>query len=142
MHGETRMARRDGTVDPETVVDLSRRTGMLLRHLGDVRRRDGLGAEDLLIYLAVGHLGVDGAGAIPRLTPRTYLEIGGFLGIPRETVRRKVGRLSDRGLVQIGPGGVVIRDVAEWLRHVEALFSPALRDDRTRPSSRLRPEGT
>jgi CRP-like cAMP-binding protein len=128
-------------VDPDTVVDLSRRSGDLLRAVIAARAEDGLTSEDLVIYLAVGHLGVDGAGPIPRLTPRTFLDIAGFLGIPRETVRRKLGRLADRGFVEIGPGGVVVRDVAVWLRHVEALVVPVAAAIEAMPRHNARPRG-
>lgn len=114
--------RTDGGLDSRSVVDLSSRTGRLLRAAGEARAREGLAAEDLLIYLAIGHLGLDGSGVIPRLTPRTHLEIAEFLNIPRETLRRKVGRLCDRGYTRIGPGGVVVRDVAVWLAHAAALL--------------------
>ena len=114
---------QDRSVDPGVVAEMSRRSGSLLRAMAAARAEEGLAAEDLLIYLAIGHLGVDGSGPTPRLTPRTYLDIAAFLNVPRETVRRKVVRLADRGFTQIGPRGVVVRDVAEWLRHVEALVA-------------------
>lgn len=121
--------RTDGGFDPRSVVDLSSRAGRLLRAAGEARAREGLAAEDLLIYLAIGHLGLDGSGAIPRLTPRTHLEIAEFLNIPRETLRRKVGRLCDRGYTRIGPGGVVVRDIAVWLAHATALFGTSDRSE-------------
>jgi CRP-like cAMP-binding protein len=110
------------------LAEMSRRTGRLLRAAGRARAREGLTAEDFLIYLAIGHLGIDASGAIPRLMPLTHLQVADYLQVPRETVRRKVGRLGDRGYVQIGPGGIVVADVADWLHHVEDLFSAAGED--------------
>ena len=114
---------RDGSgLDARSVDDLSNRAGRLLRASAAAPAKEALTAEELLIYLAIGHLGLEGSGAIPRLTPRTLLEVAEFLAIPRETLRRKVGRLGDRGYVRVGPGGVVVRDVALWLRHAEAML--------------------
>lgn len=111
------------SVEAGALADMSRRAGRLLRAAGRARAREGLTAEDFLIYLAIGHLGIDASGAIPRLVPLTHLQIADYLQVPRETVRRKVGRLGDRGYVQIGAGGIVVADVADWLHHVEDLFS-------------------
>jgi len=134
--------RTDGGLDPRSVVDLSARAGRLLRAAGEARAREGLAAEDLLIYLAIGHLGLDGSGVIPRLTPRTHLEIAEFLNIPRETLRRKVGRLCDRGYTRIGPGGVVVRDVAVWLTHAAALLGEPERTGSETDGEAPRPPAT
>ena len=109
-------------LDPERAAALSRRAGSFCAAARAARAGDGLTAEELVIYLAVGHLGVDTSTRIPRLTPRTYLEIAEFLAIPRETVRRKAARLVDRDLLQLGRGGVVVRDVEAWLTRIVALL--------------------
>jgi len=109
--------------DRGAVVAASANTGRLLRAAREARVRDGLTAEDLLIFLAVGHLGIDATGEIPRTTPCTHLQIAQFLGVPRETVRRKVGRLCDRGYTRGGPTGIVVRDLDAWMRQVAALFA-------------------
>ncbi len=109
--------------DRDAVVAASRGTGRLLRAAAEARARAGLGAEDLLIFLAVGHLGIDATGEIPRMTPCTYLQIAEFLAVPRETVRRKVGRLCDRGFTRSGSTGIVVRDVDVWVRQAAAFFA-------------------
>ncbi len=121
MAGNGAGSREENRSDPHGVLEISTRAGALLRATCAARARDGFTAEELLIYLAIGHLGIDAGGAIPRLRPRTFLEIAEFLAIPRETVRRKVGRLCDRGYAQLGPGGVVVRDLEVWLRHATAV---------------------
>lgn len=114
--------------DRRAIVAASRATGRLLRGASLARSRDGLAAEDLLIFLAIGHLGIDASGEIPRMTPCTYLEIAEFLSVPRETVRRKVGRLCDRGFTRCGPGGIVVHDIDAWLRRTAALMPTATGD--------------
>jgi hypothetical protein len=116
---------RGDAFDRSAVVTASRDTGRLLRGAAEARARDGLAAEDLLIFLAIGHLGIDASGEIPRMTPCTFLQIAEFLAVPRETVRRKVGRLCDRGFTRSGPAGIVVRDVGLWLRQASVLFARA-----------------
>lgn len=125
MVGIENAVRETAMVEAGAIAEMSGRAGRLLRAAGRARAREGLTAEDFLIYLAIGHLGIDASGAIPRLVPLTHLQIADCLQVPRETVRRKVGRLGDRGYVQIGIGGIVVADVADWLHHVEDLFSTA-----------------
>ena len=128
MAGERATPGRD-LFDRRAVVTASRDTGRLLRGARDARARDGLTAEDLMIFLAVGHLGIDASGEIPRMTPCTYVEISEFLAVPRETVRRKIGRLCDRGYTRAGPAGIVVRDIEAWLRRATMLFASAAADD-------------
>ena len=118
------MAREQAAFARGAVVETSRRVERLLTATRAARSEDGLTAEDLLIYLAIGHLGIEASGVLLRVTPRTHLDIARFLDIPRETVRRKIGRLSDRGFTRIVPGGVAVRDVDHWLAHAGALFVP------------------
>lgn len=132
------ISRTGGGFDPHGVQEASMRAGALLRATSAARTGEGLTAEELLIFLAIGHLGIDASGAIPRLRPRTFLEIAEFLAIPRETVRRKVGRLSDRGYAQLGPGGVVVRDLDVWLRHAEAVAGAAASPANDTSERRLR----
>jgi CRP-like cAMP-binding protein len=127
MAGERGNSRGD-TFDRRALVTASRNAGLLLRGAAEARARDGLTAEDLLIFLAVGHLGIDAAGEIPRMTPCTFLQIAEFLAVPRETVRRKIGRLCDRGFTRSGPAGIVVRDVDLWLRQASVLFARAIDD--------------
>ena len=120
MAGET-ATRGNEPFDRDAIVTASRDTGRLLRAANEARVRAGLAAEDLLIFLAIGHLGIDASGEIPRVTPCTYLQIAELIAVPRETVRRKIGRLCDRGYTRTDRAGVVVRDVGAWLRQVSAL---------------------
>lgn len=108
---------------PADLGRLSHRLGGSLRVFAEVRRGRGLTSDELLIFLAIGHLGLDGHGAVTRLVPRTHSEIADFTGVPRETVRRKIGRLCDLGLTEATSRGVVVCDVDQWSRVAEAMFS-------------------
>ena len=108
--------------DGPSLAEASRRVGRFLGATRAARRFDGLTSEELLLFLAIGHLSLEASGNLPRLVPRTYLEIAEFLHIPRETARRKLGRLCDRGLGRIVPGGVVVGDVAAWMRLAGSLL--------------------
>ncbi|NLH81020.1 MAG: hypothetical protein GX458_09305 [Phyllobacteriaceae bacterium] len=116
----------EAAIDPVAVAARAARTEPFLKAVHGARMVDGLTAEDLVLYLALGRLGVDASGRVLRLVPRTYLEITAFTGIPRETVRRKIGRLCDRGFARVGPRGVVLSDVETWVEMVETLFPTRL----------------
>ncbi|MBV5265677.1 helix-turn-helix domain-containing protein [Pinisolibacter aquiterrae] len=105
----------DASNETRAVEATARHLGGVLRAMASARKERGLTSEEVLIFLAVGHLGLDGDGGLARVTPRTHGEIAAFLGIPRETVRRKIARLTDRGLTETTPHGVIVEDYAAWM---------------------------
>jgi len=88
----------------------------LLRAIGTARKEYGLAAEEMLIFLAVGRLGLRRVSYAATIWPVTCLEISELLEIPRETVRRKTGRLIKCGLVSATGRGFLLNDIAHWRR--------------------------
>lgn len=107
---------------------VSRHLGTALTGFAEARRVYGLGGEEILIFLAVGHLGLEPSGPVHRLVPRTNGEIAALTGIPRETVRRKIARLCDCGVTEMTPRGVVVRDIAAWSSFARMMAPPLDRD--------------
>lgn len=90
--------------------------GRLISAIGVSRTKRGLDADDVFVLLAAGWLSVfdDPTGVLVR--PTTCSEIGKVLGMPRETVRRRVLSLADRSYLTVEPKGVRLSDVTTWRR--------------------------
>lgn len=109
--------------DPTIGLDvLSRRIGRALRHFGAARKQQGLDADDVLILLALGHLGLRlSGGRLREIAPASCADVSKLLDIPKETVRRKAARLAAAELVEVNARGVRLRDVALFQELSEVL---------------------
>lgn len=102
-----------------SVRDFQKTLGKLLRAVGGVRVRRDLTADEVLVILAVGYLGISDAHGGLRTTPVSCQDVSHLLKIPRETVRRKAARLLKKDLLVITPQGLLIEDIAGWRRLVD-----------------------
>lgn len=102
---------------PAGALDLRRVSQMLampLRSLASARVRKNLTFDDALILLAIGHLNFGGVSRFPTARPAHSGEVSHLLKIPRETVRRKMKRLAEMEMIDIGQKGAIIAQVSEW----------------------------
>jgi hypothetical protein len=95
---------------------LSQRVGKVLRAFGEARGRNGLTADEVLIFLALGRLGQTATSHGVSIRPVTCLDLAQVLNIPKETVRRKVARLVEMELAEATTRGVLIQNEDEWRR--------------------------
>ena len=95
--------------------------GRLLRAFGSIRARRQMTPDTALIYLAVGQLGLMRCGSLLTLRPVTYHDISLLLKTPKETVRRKAGRLIDLDMIQPTTQGLMLRSIDEWLGMVDSM---------------------
>jgi hypothetical protein len=93
---------------------IEERLGKLFHAIGDARVQRKLIAEEALIFLAIGYLGLIPSASGITIKPITGLDISELLKIPRETVRRRVARLAEMNLISVTPRGVLIDDLEEW----------------------------
>jgi hypothetical protein len=100
---------------------LSQRVGKVLRAFGETRARHRMTADEVLIFLALGHLGLVPNSHGVALRPITCLDLADILNIPKETVRRKVARLAELELVETTTRGAIIQNHEEWRRLAEAI---------------------
>lgn len=100
---------------------LSQRVGRVLRAFGETRARHRMTADEVLIFLALGHLGLVPNSHGVAIRPVTCLDLAEVLGIPKETVRRKVARLAELQLVEATTRGAMIQDQEEWRRLAESI---------------------
>lgn len=91
----------------------------LLRLFSSPRKRLGLTPDELLIFFAIGYLSTTLSNGAIRVTPINLIDVSAFLGIPKETVRRKNMRLVDIEYVGSTPKGVFVKDVGVWCQMLE-----------------------
>jgi len=91
----------------------------ILESFGDVRDEQDLTSDEALIFLAVGRLGLTPSTMGVAVHPVTCLNVSELLKIPTETVRRKAGRLVERGFFVRTTRGLLVKRVDEWRRLAE-----------------------
>lgn len=101
---------------PSEISALSQRVGKVLRAFGVARGADRLTSDEVLVFLALGHLGQTANSYGVAVRPVTCLDLAEMLSIPKETVRRKLARLVDLQLAETTGRGTLILDQEEWRR--------------------------
>jgi hypothetical protein len=97
------------------VMNAKRNIRGVLTVLDEYRTRFDLSCDDFVIYAAIGEANVTtGSDEVVVLRPTNIADVSYGLGIPKETVRRKVLRLIDRGLVKRNSNGIYVADLAGW----------------------------
>lgn len=91
----------------------------VLSVFGDLRASYGLSAEQILVYLAIGAAQFEWRNDRERKT--SHQCISHMIGVPKETVRRKIERLQEVGLVQVGTDGLRVAAPEKW-RALAAFF--------------------
>jgi hypothetical protein len=98
------------------------RIGKLLRAVGALRSQKVLSAEEVLVFLTIGHLGIVPTNGSYKVRPVPCNDISAILKIPRETVRRRLSRSIDMNLVSVSPAGFVVENVEEWKLIVKSIL--------------------
>jgi hypothetical protein len=102
---------------------LAQRLGGLLRAFGATRASQKLTADEILVFLALGHLGLSATRTGLIVRPVLCADLSNLRSIPRETVRRKLARLNALGLVNATSRGALVLNEVEW-RRIAALMQP------------------
>ncbi len=103
------------------IATVSERLDTLLRVFSDMRERQKLTSDEIMIFLAVGRLGIAATPQGVTMRPVTCLDISQLLKIPTETVRRKAVRLEKIHFVRRTTRGIAIQNLDEWRRLAEML---------------------
>lgn len=85
------------------------------------RKRSVLTADEVVIFLAIGHLSVSVINDVIVTRPVGLAEVALLLGIPKETVRRKMLRLAVVEYVGCSPKGIAITKLDTWCRMFERI---------------------
>jgi hypothetical protein len=110
---------------PSEIGALSQRLGKILRAFGHARGRGHMTADEVLIFLALGHLGQTANSIGVSIRPVTNLDLAELLQIPKETIRRKTSRLVELQLAEATTRGVLIRNQEEWRRLASSIADGA-----------------
>lgn len=95
----------------------------LLRLFSSPRKRFGLTPDEVLIFLAIGHLCTRASNGVIEITAVSLVNVSALLGIPRETIRRKIARLAERHYVSCSSKGVLIKEVKLWCEMLERVLA-------------------
>lgn len=94
--------------------------GVLLGKIAQIRRQWDLDMEEALLYLSIGYLNTE---RIQRIGSQGFVattnisSVANYIGMPKETARRKINKLIDQGIV-LNIGGIVIADLDRWFQLV------------------------
>lgn len=107
----------------------SRASGLLtevadfLRRVSAVQKQHGLAPDELLTFLALGRLALSVSTIGVTVRPVKCAELSLWMKAPKETVRRRLSRLVDRGLVTMTKRGAMLGKVDEWIRVASSIAS-------------------
>jgi hypothetical protein len=101
------------------VLQSRERIAQLLRVFASPRKRLGLAPDELLIFFAIGYLGTKLSNGTIQVLPIGMIDVATLLGIPKETVRRKILRLVQLEYVSCSPKGVFVKEVRVWCQMIE-----------------------
>ena len=105
----------------EEAVSLQSKLSRMLETLGNIRDEERLNAEEILIFLAVGALGISVTAMGMEVRPVPCGQVSDVLHIPKETVRRRIVSLNKRRFATMTTNGVNILDPGAWLSIGEAV---------------------
>ncbi|MCI4682373.1 hypothetical protein K9U39_01755 [Rhodoblastus acidophilus] len=94
-----------------------------LRRVENVERKFDLAADELLILLTLGRLGLSVSMIGVAVRPVRCIEVAKRLKAPKETVRRKLTRLIDLGFATMTKRGVVLDNIDDWVKVAFSIVS-------------------
>lgn len=105
------------------IQNLNAFAGSLVASFLRFRSEYDLDYDEVLIFMALGgHNFEPGSEGLMYVKPASIVSLVSLLDMPRETLRRKLLLLEDRGLVQRNGGGYVVKNLRDWLVFEELLI--------------------
>lgn len=112
-----------------SILNLSAFTSALVASFLKFKNEYDLDYDEVMIFLALGRMNFEpGSGGLMYVKPASIVAMVSYLDIPRETLRRKMLMLEERGLVQRNGSGYVVKELNDWLRFRELSDRPMLAD--------------
>jgi hypothetical protein len=98
------------------IANLSAFTSSLVSTFLKFKNEHDLDYDEVLIFMALGRMNFErGSGGLMYVKPASIVSMVAYLDVPRETLRRKMLLLEERGLVQRNGSGYVVKDLADWM---------------------------
>jgi DNA-binding MarR family transcriptional regulator len=111
--------------DQSKIFALAKSSARFFKLVGGLRTKYDIDYEEILIFLGLGRLNFDDSLNLMFVKPTSVVSLAGYMGIPRETLRRKLARLEEKELVQRSNYGFVVKDLNSWRRLAEMTGSEA-----------------
>lgn len=115
------MARMGDVFEPVTISSKIGSVRNMFNYVAAVRQDFGIDLEDAMLYLCIGYLNTE---RIHRMGSRGFVSatnvssVANFIGMPKETARRKINKMIEAGIVA-NLGGLTVADLDRWYAHVE-----------------------
>lgn len=102
--------------EPSEILALAGVSKKALTGVFRFRASHGLDVEQVLIYLALGAMNLEGSqDSVVTVQPVNIATVCQAIALPRETVRRKLIQLEDQKLVRRAAAGFFIDDLNRWV---------------------------
>ncbi len=103
-------------MDTRTISQAKRNIRSLLSIVDHFRCSLGLNIDELMIYMTVGDLNVSARKTeFLYIRPTNMTAVAYSLNIPRETVRRKIKSLVDKGLLKVRNREIFVAELDDWV---------------------------
>ena len=114
--------------DQANILNLSAFASTLVSTFLKFKTDHNLDYDEVMIFLALGRMNFEpGSGGLMYVKPASIVAMVSYLDIPRETLRRKMLLLEERGLVQRNGSGYVVKELGDWLQFQDlAMRGPVL----------------
>ena len=108
--------------DSSCVLNLKRFSESLVGSFLNFKSQHDLDYDEVLIFVALGGLNFEpGGDGMMYVKPASTVALVSYLDMPRETLRRKMLLLEDRGLVLRNGSGYTVKNMQDWLGFEELL---------------------
>ena len=103
-------------MEPRTITQAKRNIRSLLSIVDHFRTRFDLNIDELMIFMTVGDLNVSARKTeFLYIRPTNMTAVAYALNIPRETVRRKIKTLADKGLLKVRNREIFVAELDDWV---------------------------
>jgi DNA-binding transcriptional regulator LsrR (DeoR family) len=98
------------------IAQAKRNIRSILSIVDHFRTQFGLNIDELMIFMTVGDLNVSSRKAeFLYIRPTNMTAVAYNLNIPRETVRRKIRSLADKGLLKVRNREIFVAHLDDWV---------------------------